>query len=561
MLDLKDDSQLRAACQALVNQELSRPGNQQWIAEFLEWMERVRDVTREEFLTEKFQLSLWENEAVTSTGMGQIDISKVASNPAIAEQLWELKTDFAAAPTEAEKESLVQAARTAVFKAVGPLTKRNPKLKMYRVFALLCPGAFTTIAHYRKLKDLAALLGIPVRGEARPVLHKLVLNRIEESLGPVPDYLTKEGATRLALPWMLYVHHAQSPELEPTEVSDPVTGKEKLNPLPAARRRRGMLAIGGGTETIRAMIEFALEGCTREDFIEHMQSLHLAAKKTTLNTQFNALIAEWGVIKANGSDLVLTSRGEAFLESGDPDEVLDLMITRILGFDYLLRALAQGPRTLREAILILRTANPGWTKDFGPTSLINWFKHLQLAHVIDKELHLTGTGQEWAQRIDWEPQALPAAEVSDAMLSPQSLQVVSPASVARPALHQVIDGFSKEFPFKKELIAQLDAGLWSHKRRHLAVLTGLSGAGKTQLARGYALSLWQLEANPEEGLLIVPVQPGWHDYSSLLGYVNPLDTESYVRTRFLDFLLQASSDPGRPYTLVLDEMNLGGGKN
>jgi len=115
VLDLKDDSQLRAACQALVNQELSRPGNQQWIAEFLEWMERVRDVTREEFLTEKFQLSLWENEAVTSTGMGQIDISKVASNPAIAEQLWELKTGFAAAPTEAEKESLVQAARTAVF--------------------------------------------------------------------------------------------------------------------------------------------------------------------------------------------------------------------------------------------------------------------------------------------------------------------------------------------------------------------------------------------------------------------------------------------------------------
>ncbi|WP_135308544.1 hypothetical protein [Pseudomonas nabeulensis] len=68
--------------------------------------------------------------------------------------------------------------------------------------------------------------------------------------------------------------------------------------------------------------------------------------------------------------------------------------------------------------------------------------------------------------------------------------------------------------------------------------------------------MWQLEANPEEGLLIVPVQPGLHDYSSLMGYVNPLDTESYVRTRFLDFLLQASSAPGRPYTLVLDEMNL-----
>ena len=216
MLDFKYDRQLKRACETLVNQELSRPGNQKWIAELLEWMERVRDVTREEFLTEQFQLALWDNEAVTSTGMGQVDISNVASTQAIAEQLWDLKTGFAAAPTESEKESLVQAARSSVSKSVGLLTKRNPKLKMYRVFALLCPGAFTTIAHYRKLKELGALLGIPVRGEARPVLHKLVLNRIEEILGPVSDHLSKEGAARLALPWMLYVHHVQNPEFEPT---------------------------------------------------------------------------------------------------------------------------------------------------------------------------------------------------------------------------------------------------------------------------------------------------------------------------------------------------------
>ena len=102
MLDLKDDRQLKRACETLVNQELSRPGNQKWIAELLEWMERVRDVTREEFLTEQFQLALWDNEAVTSTGMGQVDISNVASTQAIAEQLWDLKTGFAAAPTESE---------------------------------------------------------------------------------------------------------------------------------------------------------------------------------------------------------------------------------------------------------------------------------------------------------------------------------------------------------------------------------------------------------------------------------------------------------------------------
>lgn len=53
-----------------------------------------------------------------------------------------------------------------------------------------------------------------------------------------------------------------------------------------------------------------------------------------------------------------------------------------------------------------------------------------------------------------------------------------------------------------------------------------------------------------------PVQPGWHDPSSLLGYPNPLHADVYMRTEFLDFLMRASADSSRPYTVVLDEMNL-----
>jgi len=52
------------------------------------------------------------------------------------------------------------------------------------------------------------------------------------------------------------------------------------------------------------------------------------------------------------------------------------------------------------------------------------------------------------------------------------------------------------------------------------------------------------------------VQPGWHDPSSLLGYVNPIDTDVYMRTGFLEFLLRAIADPDRPYVVLLDEMNL-----
>ena len=59
-----------------------------------------------------------------------------------------------------------------------------------------------------------------------------------------------------------------------------------------------------------------------------------------------------------------------------------------------------------------------------------------------------------------------------------------------------------------------------------------------------------------EGLFTLPVQPGWYDPGALLGYVNPLQRDSYVRTAFLEFLLKAVAHPERPYVVVLDELNL-----
>ncbi|WP_248767242.1 hypothetical protein [Pseudomonas sp. MWU12-2345] len=550
-----DDEQLRLACTTLLDSTVPLKGNQHWIGELLHWMQRIHSIAHDEFVGARFQLELWNTQAVSATGMGHVDISQVAANAEIAERLWQLKVAYAASSNSNDREALISDAWSKLVISVAPLCKRQPRLKMYRLFALLCPGAFTTIAHFRKLRELALHLGLKYSAEPRLVLHRLVLERLDQVLGPAPAPLTREGATRLTLPWLLYVTHVQNPELEATEVSDPESRDERLNPLPAERRRRGMVAIGGGLATIQAMIEFLVQSSTRDDFIDHLQSISPQSKRSTLHTQLNALMAEWGVIRANGASLHLTSRGEALLESGDPDEVIDWMITRILGFDYLLAALSENPLSRREALLTLRQANPNWTSDFAPSSLFGWLRSLQLIELNDKWVRLTDRGEQWVKRIHWTPKPLPPQDGTDPLVA--ITQATPSAELAeRPKLKDIIQGFDTLLPFPPALIGQLDAGLWSHPRRHFAVLTGLSGAGKTQLARGYALSLWQAEPDPSEGLLIVPVQPGWHDCSSLLGYVNPLESESYVRTRVLDFILQAASDPTRPYTLVLDEMNL-----
>ncbi len=123
--------------------------------------------------------------------------------------------------------------------------------------------------------SLAMALSLPLAGyvqaqevefdKSRQLLHRKVLDRLDDVLGPAADIFTTAGVERMTLPWLLYVTYVQRPEQESTELADLETGKELLNPLPAERRRRGLLSIGGGIATILAMIEFAREGCTRED--------------------------------------------------------------------------------------------------------------------------------------------------------------------------------------------------------------------------------------------------------------------------------------------------------
>lgn len=110
--------------------------------------------------------------------------------------------------------------------------------------------------------------------------------------------------------------------------------------------------------------------------------------------------------------------------------------------------------------------------------------------------------------------------------------------------------------FERDMVESLHLGLWARDRRHFAVLTGLSGTGKTQLAIEYAKALTGEDGESNGRLRTIAVQPGWYDPTPLLGYVNPLGEDRYTATEFLRFLIRANEDPSKPHVCVLDEMNL-----
>lgn len=92
------------------------------------------------------------------------------------------------------------------------------------------------------------------------------------------------------------------------------------------------------------------------------------------------------------------------------------------------------------------------------------------------------------------------------------------------------------------------------KTKPFAILSGVSGTGKTRMAELFAEALTGLA--PKQFRLL-PVRPDWNDASALFGYQNVL-ANRYVSTPFLDIVRAAGLPENRrkAFFVCLDEMNL-----
>jgi MoxR-like ATPase len=92
-----------------------------------------------------------------------------------------------------------------------------------------------------------------------------------------------------------------------------------------------------------------------------------------------------------------------------------------------------------------------------------------------------------------------------------------------------------------------------------AILTGLSGSGKTQLAK--RLGEWfGSDSSGRPRYLVVPVRPDWTGPEYLFGYPDVLRSEGaeevWAVPDTLEFMLRAAKEEKEPFLLLLDEMNL-----
>lgn len=104
--------------------------------------------------------------------------------------------------------------------------------------------------------------------------------------------------------------------------------------------------------------------------------------------------------------------------------------------------------------------------------------------------------------------------------------------------------------FSADDIDRMYVGL---KTKRFAILSGLTGSGKTTIARLFAESLGASASNGR--FTRIAVRPNWVDESDVLGYVNPM-TQRFEPGWLATLIKACERMPDLPVFCLLDEMNL-----
>lgn len=527
---LESDSALKSALNVAMASSAASKGAQDWFARLVAFFSEVKAGIPSKLDEQHYLLRLWDENPVSATGNGTVKMAPALSDAAFRK--WFAERVTAPLPVDdMEAEAALIKFYDELSERLKALCGRTPRLKINRVLCAVFPEHFTSLADVGVLLKLHEEMGGNTKDH--PVqAHKAIRTRIDAALGPAAEGDVQEKVRRVCLPWLLF-ERIDSESTPADKDQQELTAPTGLKPLPAKLRRKGLTAMKGGFQTLLSFMEDLREGVTREEFAGLMKQANPDLSPSSLGTAINVVAREFDLCRREGDTYRLSARGLNLLQTLDQNELADHLLTKVLGVDNLLKHLEATPASKPELVEFLQEVNPGWTSDFAPTSLIGWMVSLELVELNDhKQYVLTERGHEWASRVTWTPQSLPkSADTAVTKLVTSTvgaLQVPSQADVTK----RVQDLSEKRLRFDPKLIAQLHAGLWSQPVRHFAVLTGISGSGKTQLALNYALALTDSKQADSAFVKVIPVQPGWYDPSPLLGYVNPIQDNSYRSAPF-----------------------------
>jgi 5-methylcytosine-specific restriction enzyme B len=269
-------------------------------------------------------------------------------------------------------------------------------------------------------------------------------------------------------------------------------------------------------------------------------------------------LRRFGLVEDRDGRYFTTPTGEALLEADPPDPLIEALFVRVAGFASLLCHMANGASDLPA---LVKAMTP-YCQDRSPKSLddyLTWWA-AQTCLTTDRRV-VTDLGRAWVERLpaDLEVPALAkpltGAAVAD-LGEPDEIVLAYPTFTA---VFDAMRAADPGFVLDREHARAVHVAWTFHARKRFAILSGLSGTGKTQILLRMARAVCdKLGLDPDKHIALVPVLPDWRDPTGLLGYFNALHAEATFQPEpALRLVIAASRSPGKPFFLLLDEMNLG----
>ena len=547
--------------------------DEDWFQSYLQAVQDVAAADEPTFRTSAFQRRLWELDEVSSVGMGNsVTVTGAYVDVEVIDALWRLR-EWSPPDSVIERAKAFDDRFDEILGIVHQRhNTRRPLARLARIFAALRPDDVLCLLDWQRIAAFREWLQVPRQGLDRMGQHVVCRDALRDALpgGGEVDRLVSLSQ----FSWFVWSHVLvpQDPAAPaPVDEAPRATATPPLVLLPAKAQRKGINYLTRNLDLLLAMAQAAENGIDRASLDARIAE-EAPAMSANTRAQLLAQAPALGLLTFEKGTYKPTASGLALLDGTPPGEVLTPTMVRVVfGFAQILDDLGRNASMTRAEIAqACRGYYPRWTSDFAPNQLVAWMRDLGLVDVTGAgataSVSLTDAGEHWRG-------GLPANMKQEAYLltdeRPDEPTIAAAASstpldvLKTPSLASVLECFRNDgdlatLVFDDDQVALVHAAVHAARGKRFALLAGLSGTGKTSMARGYARAYsLALGLDPGTHYEQVAVLPDWTDPTGLLGFVNPLvDPPTYRETEALRLVLAAVANPAAPYFLCLDEMNL-----
>lgn len=561
MVDSFDDKALIEAFNGPFRAYRDEPWAVEWRQNYVAHVELVRTADMAQWHDSAFQSRLWDANPISSIGPGAaVTVEGAYSDAAISKYLLQQR-DAVMGSDLAERGKRLQDMFDHVLAAVYPAhAKRRPKARLVRLMAAMFPRDMTCLMDANRVWATQRLIAAPRLIGDFIAQHPALRQRIRDAIGSAPDITGEVDQSIFA--WFLWNKYLSRPDEGAVTVEGAQPEASDIPPLsllPVTAQRRSLACMKGAVGVFVAVVREAENGIARDDLASVILS-----EAPQLNTNSASQVI-WqaagglGLIHLVDGAYRPTQRGLELLSANEPADVLRApLVGRVFGMGQLLLQLSRHPEGMvaTDAAKWLQSLVPTWTTTMPGSHIIAWARVTGLVRAETVQginrLYLTDDGQEYVSALprDFEERWRINASAVELDEGAPEIIVEETGSGASYTVEAIIDeGCFLERETLEQAIDLL-------KTKKNLVLQGPPGTGKTWLAKrlGYAL----IGEKDTSRLMAVQFQPSLSYEDFVRGYrPNGTTGLQLVDGAFLEAVAAARAEPGRPYVLVIEEINRG----